>query len=229
MAKKLYGLSESDRKKVNDLLNRPPGRRSSRPVPTRRRDRTGAPAQRDIFGLLVADVPAISVNYNTGDPILTPGQTNAAVYPLYKDVDGDGLSLFAAGGASAIRAINPLWPEIIKAGTTTDADKPVVVRGYVDNAWVIADGEEDTQTVTAFVLTNVIYPVTIMAGQAQGAVSGSGNVTLDNLSVLWGRNPGTSTISAANPEAWDGDDNAVAFAIQIPDGTWRLIYLACPE
>jgi hypothetical protein len=229
VAKKLYGLTEKDRKAVAELLRRGGvGRTSSRPVPTRRRVRDGGGGATQTLGILIADVPATTVTYTASSPWskIDPGEAADAIIPVRRDGTEFKARLNEAEDDQVkVRAINPIWPEIIKAGTTTDADKPVVVVGY-ETRWPVTVGEE-TSDVDAFVITNVIYPVTILKGLADGASSGSSNVTVDGLSVVWGRNPGVSSVSAANPESWTIANNAYVLVIQKPDGTWLIIDHGC--
>lgn len=177
------------------------------------------------FGILIADVPACSVSYAAADPFssIAPGEAANAVIPMVRDELAFSARLNDDEDEQIkLKAINPVWPTIIKAGTTTNADKPVVVTGYTTT---VGEGEGAEEV---FIITNVIYPLTILKGLCQGAVSGS-SFTADNLVVWWGRDPGVSSISAiANPASLDGDDNAVCVIMQITDGTWVCLGIECP-
>jgi hypothetical protein len=168
------------------------------------------------YGLLVADIPACSWTLDE----CTHGYAATAVRVFEKETVDD---LHKLTYHSTYPVINPLWPEIIKAGTTTNADKPVVARGYLD-VWKFGDDQEET----VFVLTQLIYPISIVRGTTSTSVSGTGSITVGSLQVLWGRDPEVSTISVANPEGWDGPNPSVVYALQVTDGTWLALYITCP-
>jgi hypothetical protein len=186
------------------------------------------------YGLLIADVPPATPVYDATRSYITHGFAENAVIPLEKVTEGgsdggDQLQAELDGEDEQIvrDCVNPIWSTQIKAGTTTNADKPVIVRGFQD-VWNIYTGGSVVER-TVFVLSAIFYPVTIMKGLSQGAVTGSA-FTVDNLTLLWGREPGVSSIaSVANPDSWEADDNSYCLIMQLTDGTWQAIDLACPE
>lgn len=176
----------------------------------------------DRYGLLVVDVPACSWTLSE----CTHGFAGQAVIVFSKqrtDPD-DEESPHKLKSDGRYDVINPIYPTVIKAGETTDADKPVVAIGYLDD-WVLGDG----QTSEVFVLKNVIYPITLIKGTSSGTVSGTGNITVDVSETLWGRPPEEDQISVANPEGWDGPNASTVIAMQKVDGTWLALYVQCPS
>lgn len=181
------------------------------------------------YALLIADIPAATINYDATQSTIDYGFAENAVIPMEKIVDavnGDTIEAEMDGESQLIMdAVNPHWITITKAGTTTNENKPVIVRGYKDT-WNIDTGDA-VEELEVFVLTEQYYPVTIMSGQAQGAVS-STSFTADNLTLLWGRHPDVTELTVANPESWEADDNAYCLIMQLTDGTWQVIDLDCP-
>jgi hypothetical protein len=173
----------------------------------------------DHYGLLTVDCP--KADWTLAE--CTFGYADAAVKLFHKSRDDEESPHKIIAKGETYPIVNPIWPEIIKAGTTDDEDKPVVVVGYLDK-WAFGDGIVQT----VFVLKNVIYPITIVKGTTSSSVSGAGNITVGNLEVLWGRDPKSTTISVANPEGWEGPNPSVVIAMQIVDGTWLALYVTCP-
>lgn len=186
------------------------------------------------FGLLIADVPACTINYDATLSYIEHGYSEDAVIPLQRNLlaggdGGDQLQAVQSGGSQVVLpAVNPIWTNIIKAGTTTDADKPVICQGRRETWSIFTDPA--VEEVEVFVLANIFYPVTIMKCLTNGAVATSDTTfPVDNLELLWGRDPEISSIaSVANPDEWDADDNAYCLIMQKTDGTWQAIDLECP-
>lgn len=188
------------------------------------------PAQ---YGLLIADVPEATATYDATRSYIEHGYAADAVIPLglVKEGGGDGGDQFKAemDGESQkiLPVVNPIWSTEIKAGTTTDADKPVIVRGYQDDWNIYAESSVTEERV--FVLSQIYYPITIMKAVTTMTVTGSA-FSVGTMTLLWGRDPGVSTIaSVANPDGWEGDNGAYCLIMQLTDGTWQAIDLACEE
>lgn len=179
------------------------------------------PSQAEHYALLVADIPKCTWSLTECDH----GYASAAAKLFTKQLDAGVHKLKFEGTTYPV--INPIWPEIIKAGTTTDADKPVVAIGYLDK-WNLGDDTVEE----VFVLKNVIYPISIIKGTSTGVVSGTGPITIGTISLLWGRDPRVdslpTTISVANPEGWEGPSSSIVYAMQVVDGTWLALYVTCP-
>lgn len=230
MAKQGFGLVIEDIRILREVIRWWRGRGGSRrPVPTRRRTRGGG-GRSSIFGILIADLPGCTVEYLAASPwsSSTPGTVAEAVIPLSSGNGTFNARLNAAEDDQVkLYAVNPAWPFITKAGTTFGADKPVMVLGYEVTLDV-----SGTPT-PAFIVEQVIYPLTIIKGLTTAAVTGSA-FTIDGVSVLWGRDPredtgdAAETVSVANDFAWDADDNATCYAMEIVGGTFVAIQLACP-
>lgn len=181
------------------------------------------------FGMLITDIPKATWVYDGLDSYCEHGYADQAVIVCDKkrmdSDDEDSPHQFQA--VERYPVINAFWPEIIKAGTTNNEEKPVIARGYLTE-WNL--GDEITQTV--YVITNLVYPLTIISGTSASAVTGSGNIEVSSINLLWGRNPqvdgSPSTISVANTEGWEGPAGAKVWAMQIKDGTWMALYVTCP-
>lgn len=198
----------------------------------------------ELFGLLILDVPGAEYTYSAIRSYCTHGSVDEGVIPFVKTVDAYGASQFQAEllnedsseeEQKKMFVVNPWWPEVIKAGTTFNEGKPVVVRGYVDPEWKTDLGGTSTiDTIEAFIITNVCYPLTIIQGLTTSAVTiGSPDFEIDNISLLWGReprdNPGSpsETIEVTN-RALASDNNAGCIAMQVVDGSWLVLDLECP-
>lgn len=233
-------LSPADREIIQRTVEDVLGGKGYSQVPKARRRRFRANATDsptgETFGILIADVDGITVTYSATRSQVTPGFAESAVIPLVKATltgtgDTKGNALFKAeldddDAQVVLSAVNPIWPTTLFAGITDEEDTPVIVRGYIDPEWSRSDGEGGAEDTTVFVITNPIFPVTIIKGLTQGAVAG-GSATVDNLVTLWGRDPGVSSLTAINPNSWDSDDNDYALVMQKSDGTYQLIDLDC--
>lgn len=156
----------------------------------------------------------------------------------------------------AIDAVNPIWPMNLTAGTgeenfsseesgpqDTFQAQPIIVKGYLvinpdsdDGSEVSESESSELYTPYTFVITDVILPITLIAGYTTAAVDG-GDFDIDNITVLWGRNPyveaqSDSTekpVRVTNPDLWTSDAAAYAVAMQLDDGTFYGLDLACKQ
>lgn len=182
------------------------------------------------FALLIADIPKANYIFDDLDSYCEHGYADQAaiVFEKQREDPGNDESPHQLQAVAKYPVVNCFWPEIIKAGTTNNEDKPVIARGYLTE-WDF--GDDITQTV--FVITNLVYPLTIISGTSVAAVTGSGDITVTSINLLWGRNPivdgSPASIASANPEGWEGPAGALVYAMQIVDGTWLTLYLTCPS
>lgn len=177
-------------------------------------------------GLLIKDLPAATPSISGATVKLTPGFADEAVIPLTWEKVGTQDELTAekteSGALVKLPALNTIWPTIVKAAETSKGC--VIVKGVKETRAIYTAGNPRDELV--FVVHEIAYPVTIVAGRVSSSVQG-GNWIQSVTKVLWGRDPGVTNINVENPDGWTGPAQGYAVAIRMIDGNWYGIDLRC--
>ncbi len=196
--------------------------------------------------LLIKPVPAATyaVSISGGDATawtagITPASMVTAAVIRLVDGDTDVASAVATDGLAGFRdsdnklvvydAVNCVATidGMGLAGDGTSGEyPPLLIEGYVRK---YTDGPDIKEV---FQITDMFDPLTVVTGEAVGAVTGS-DFIIDNVVDMYGRKflgDGDGQIHCTNPQAWDADDNAVTTAVGPinTDGDFLAIQIACP-
>jgi hypothetical protein len=230
-------LTDADVRKLRDMARRVGGGNGSqRPVPKRRRHPFGATSSSPAsIALCYKNIgpAAFAPPTETEPAAITP---SAVIEQAVRIFDFEKLAVDdrtaqdkLLGSETFYDAINVCFEkQVIADDGGPNKRGPVRVEGFLREYAELESPGGNLLRETVFVITDILYPVSIIKGRTTTAVAAGQSFAITDIELRWGRHPGLTTVSVQNPAPnWSSPPNGYCLAMQQHNGTWIAIDLEC--